>query len=312
MKSINMQIIKQNMLMTSELLNIVKLLKKYDIDLIAFKGPTLSQMAYGNISLRQYVDLDIFINKKDTYIIQDLMFKNNYNRSLELGLSQEKIWFKYAHDIGFKNQINGTNIEFHWSMLDTDHPVSLLNMDFFDDKKNLQLNNIDIPIVSNEKFLVYLCIHGSKHMFERVEWVVDIDKFIKNQKLDWNKILDIVEKDNSIKFFILGLYMSNLLYHTPIDERFEKYFDADIKTIAEYIFSCWNKDNEFNTKNNLKFMIKLFISRSDKLQYLHKIYLKPTFVEYWYISFPEPLYFLYYPLRQYLLIKKYLFSKIFY
>ena len=64
-----------------------------------------------------------------------------------------------------------------------------------------------------------------------------------------------------------------------------------------------------NNKNNIKYMLKLIISNKDKLKYMHKIYLKPTFTEYWYLNLPKPLYFLYYPLRQYLLIKKYLIDK---
>lgn len=307
-QSINLDIVKQNMLMTSELIKVMKLLAENGIEAIAFKGPTLAQMAYGDITLRQYSDLDILLRKDDIYTIYNLL-KKDYTRNLELKPLQEEIWFKYAHDLGLTNNKNGVHIEFHWSMLDTDHPISLKNIDFFKDMDIVDIKNRKVNIISNEKFLIYLCIHGAKHLFERIEWVIDIDRFIRAQKLDWNKILKIVEKDNSKKFFILGLYKSNILYDTPIPKEFRKYFDDDIKSVSNHIFSGWNRQKEFNNKTNLKYRLKLFVSNKDKLSYIYKIYLKPTFTEYWYITFPKPLYFLYYPLRQYLLVKKYFFDK---
>ena len=51
------------MLMSAELIRIMKLLEKNDIKALAFKGPVLSQMVYGDITLRQYVDLDVLIRK---------------------------------------------------------------------------------------------------------------------------------------------------------------------------------------------------------------------------------------------------------
>ena len=178
MKMHNMEIAKKNMFMTSELIKAMKLLKDNNIQAISFKGPTLSQMAYGDIALRQYVDLDILIEKNDVYKVYDLL-KNSYTRSLELSASQEHIWFKYAHDLGLTSA-NGIHIEFHWRMLDSDHPVNLKDIDFFASSNLTTLHNTQINVIKNEEFLIYLCVHGAKHMFERIEWVVDIDKFNKS------------------------------------------------------------------------------------------------------------------------------------
>ncbi len=46
-------IVQRNMLMSAELIRIMKLLEENGIEALAFKGPTLAQMAYGDITLRQ-------------------------------------------------------------------------------------------------------------------------------------------------------------------------------------------------------------------------------------------------------------------
>ena len=64
LKAQYMGISQRNMLMSAELIRIMKLLEENGIEALAFKGPTLSQMAYGDITLRQYVDLDILVDEK--------------------------------------------------------------------------------------------------------------------------------------------------------------------------------------------------------------------------------------------------------
>lgn len=304
-----MDIVKQNMLMTSELIKVIKILEENNMEAISFKGPVLSQLAYGDVVSRQYCDLDILVKKEKVNILKDLMKTINFKRNLELTSEQEQIWIKNAHDISFSS-INNINFEFHWSMLDLDHPINLENINFFENIKKTKINDFEINNISNEEFLIYLCIHGSKHLYERIEWVVDIDKFIRNQEIDWYKINSLIKNDNSRSFFYLGLYLANLLYETPLNDNLEKYFSKEIIFVSKHILEVWNKKEvQKEDGRKLKYMLKLFISKKDKLKYINKVYFKPTFNEYWYISLPKYLYFLYYPLRQYLLIKKYFFDK---
>ena len=307
MKSIYIDIVKYNMLLTSELIKIMKILEENDIKAIAFKGSTLAQLAYGDVTLRQYVDLDLLVEKENIFKIEDLL-KDKYTRALKLTSSQEETWFKYAHDLSLTHK-NGINIEFHWQMFDSNHPINLGKINFFEESIKTIINNQNINTISNEKFLVYLCIHGSKHLYERIEWVSDIDRFIKTQKIDWEKVENIIKNDNSERFFLLGLFLSKLLFETKLSKNYEDKFDKEYESISSHIFDTWNGKEKSDNKSNMKYMLKLFVSRSDKLKYLNKMYFKPTFTEYWYINFPKPLYFLYYPLRQYLLLKKYFFDK---
>jgi len=69
LKTQYMIIAQRNMLMSAELIRIMQLLEKNSIEALAFKGPALSQMAYGDITLRQYTDLDILVKKEDIYKI---------------------------------------------------------------------------------------------------------------------------------------------------------------------------------------------------------------------------------------------------
>ena len=73
LKPINMSIAQRNMLMSSELIKIMRLLEENHIEALAFKGPALAQTAYGDITLRQFGDLDILIREKDRSRVIDLL-----------------------------------------------------------------------------------------------------------------------------------------------------------------------------------------------------------------------------------------------
>ena len=121
LKQQNMTIVMNNMQMTAELNRIMRLLENNGIEALAFKGPTLAQLVYGDITLRQYGDLDILVRKEDIYKIDTMLENKGYVRVYKLTSSQEKAWFKCAHDISLFNPNNKINLEIHWSLLDQDY-----------------------------------------------------------------------------------------------------------------------------------------------------------------------------------------------
>ena len=62
----------------------MKLFEKYDIQALAFKGPTLAQNAYGDITLRQFGDLDILIRKKDRSRMVSILLNEQYIPEINL------------------------------------------------------------------------------------------------------------------------------------------------------------------------------------------------------------------------------------
>ncbi len=54
----------------------------------------LSQMAYGDITLRQYADLDVLTRKEDIYKIDTLLKSQGYQRLLDITPTQEKVYMQ--------------------------------------------------------------------------------------------------------------------------------------------------------------------------------------------------------------------------
>jgi hypothetical protein len=124
--------------MTSELIKVMKLLEENHINAIAFKGPVLSQMAYGDIALRQYVDLDILIDEKDLGRIFSILNKNKYktNQNVVKKVLENQSIF---HDISFFK--NNVSLEFHWKFFSDEFKTSFDEFDIWSDLSSIQIQN---------------------------------------------------------------------------------------------------------------------------------------------------------------------------
>lgn len=297
------------MLMTAELLRIMKLLEEHNIEALAFKGPALAQQAYGDITMRQFGDLDVLIKKEDIYKIDHLLHTEGYQRLLALTPVQEKIWIKYAHDLGLIHREKGTHFEMHWSLMDEDYPMQLDLADYWKDSQTTKINGREIPTFSRENLLVYLCIHGSKHLWERTEWIKDIDLLIRNYEIEWSKVIQISKGTGFERMIYLGLSLSSELFSTPLPSDIHDQIQCtpQISTLSRFVLESWHTPKSTFSKTAV--MLRLFPGLKERLLYLHKIILKPSFNEYWFIDLPKGIYWAYYLVRPYLLLKKYISKK---
>src|SRR5260370_41160016 len=69
---------KSNLFLTAELLRLLTLFEAQGIHAIPFKGPTLALSAYGDVALREFNDLDIFVHKRDVLAVKELLIGQGF------------------------------------------------------------------------------------------------------------------------------------------------------------------------------------------------------------------------------------------
>ena len=235
LKQHNMTIVMQNMRMTAELIRIMRLLEENGIEALAFKGPTLAQLAYKDIALRQYGDLDILVDEDNAFIAAKIMSDNGHNAILPLKILQNRTCLKVAKDFSLLSEQGGVHTELHWRLFEQKYNI-LLFEDSIGNSQDVLINGNSIKTLSAEVLLVYLCLHGSKHAWERIEWICDVDRLLRSSTIDWNQLTTIANKSHSIRSFYLGLNLSNSLFQTPLPdiliERMTKNDIAELKAIT--------------------------------------------------------------------------------
>lgn len=314
-KPLYMSIVQRNMLMTSELIRIMQILEANNIHALAFKGPTLAQMAYGDITLRQYSDLDILVDEKDLFNAGKIISASSYAPDVELEYLNNQTLLEISNDLGFHHSSNNTYIELHWKLFQKKLSTTLDKHTFTSNPTVVNIQGNRIKTLQTDLLLVYLCRHGSKHMWERIEWITDIDRLIcQCNTIDWNAVWHYSQTMKSINTLLLGLSLSKELFNTPfpdtiITEINKRHKIEHLKThTLTRINQTLSKQNSGITAmlQQFAYHAKLYDSFGDKVKYYISSIFKVTRADILNVNLPRYLSFLYIIIRPFRLANKYL------
>jgi len=277
LQSINIDIVKENMMMTLELTKITKLLDENGIKAISIKGPVLSQLAYGDIALRQYTDLDILVQKADLKKVYLILSKYDYTSKYPKSFFDSDKCINVEKDVTLINNKKDISVEIHWELFEKKYNM-FSQLIVNENLQSISINNNVISTLSNEVYLQYLSIHGSKHMWERIEWIKDIDLLIRTQNID----IDNLPSLNN-KAVLLGLYMTNKIFNTPLSTKIvsliqNQSLDALFEKIVENIWQT-NLSDEAKDFELKKFHYSLSNNSYEKLLFLYGYIFKTQTVD---------------------------------
>ena len=190
LKSLYNRTIQRNLLYLGELFNILEILNSQNINAVPYKGPVLAITSYKDISLREFVDIDIFVNKNNIPKLKTILISRGYKPQIQLKGLQEKIYLNSQRDYQFNNPQNNTNIEIHWNFIGLSFTYPTDNFSNPKNLKHIQIHNRDVLSLANEDMLLILCIHASGHLWERLSWICDISEFIQsNEDINWEDLI---------------------------------------------------------------------------------------------------------------------------
>ncbi|WP_042203924.1 nucleotidyltransferase domain-containing protein [Nitratifractor salsuginis] len=307
-------IVQRNILMSAELIKIFRLLRENDIEVLAFKGPTLAQIAYGDITLRQFGDLDILIHRKDFRKIASQMTEKGYEPRFPIEtFTGDKVMFEMNNDCPFYDRKRGLAIEIHWDFF-RKLALSTQKLQPWEETAQVTINGSAIPTLRYETHLLYHSLHGSKHIWERMCWIVDIDRFIRNvPDLDWDDIIDRAKELGALRMFLLGPALARYFFNTPLPEKIEKLCrQARFDNLIAFVVDEFKWENPTPEDSLVK--LKKVIALRDNLYYktftLLEFLFRPGINERRTIVLADNLFWLYWPLRPIGMVYRFLFCRL--
>jgi hypothetical protein len=133
----------------------------HELEVIPLKGPLLAQTLYGSSGLRQSGDLDLLVRRQDFDRAQALL----------KGLQFEPVYPADGYHQTFKR--GNTWVELHFSVAPPHNPGMDLH-GCWERAQTTQFRGQQTRSFAKPDLLIYLTIHGVKHEFTRLIWVLDI------------------------------------------------------------------------------------------------------------------------------------------
>ena len=308
-------ILKQNLLLTAHLLTITKTLDQHHFPYLSIKGPTLAYELYRDISMRQYSDIDLFVNVTDIHAISNILILLEFEPVLPLSLLSRKKFLELDNDFSFKHKKTNALIELHWKLFPLRHKMPLNFTELYKTSKKLNIQQRDIQTLSETHNLLYLTLHGAKHIFERYEWVYDLDQLMRiYPDMDLEELyLDAKALQVEVPF-LLGVFLSHHLFKTPLSDTFKTYCTAQIEDLIQKVLHYYNEGfvywDEYDKKQaRFLFLTALFQDKQSKQFQLFTALFKTTPVDIITFNLPDNLAFIYPLMRPFRLLYKHLFTK---
>ncbi|MDD2781645.1 nucleotidyltransferase family protein [Sulfuricurvum sp.] len=219
MKTTNIDIARHNMTMTSELLRVMKILEENGIESLAIKGPVLSQMIYKDVVTRQYVDIDLLVEEKNLYPTVQLLMTLGYSYEHLADFLHNRALLKYEKNVTLYHIRNKVKLEIHWKLF-MGRLFKQVNSNHFNTpKSSIMLQGYLIRTLDQNQTLFYLILHGSKHLWERVEWLSDIDRLVRTEIYEWDKIEQQAIVTKTLTLLYLGIALVSKIFQTPFPQN---------------------------------------------------------------------------------------------
>jgi Uncharacterised nucleotidyltransferase len=156
-----------SLFLTRELEELLHEFGRAGIEILPLKGPVLAELLYGHVSLRPSDDLDLLVRPEDFSRAESLLMKLGFE---PIGPPDD-----YHRDFGR----NGTYVELHFGVASPSAP----NFDLpgaWMRARTLEFHGHTIRFLSPVDLILYLSLHGLKHRFARLIWVVDICRALES------------------------------------------------------------------------------------------------------------------------------------
>jgi len=301
------QIVIQNLTHHRLLMQIKKAFKKEGIPAISMKGTLLAERLMSNISLRHSKDIDLLVPAQQFERAAAELEKLGYECCdiSHFGVSEFNLLQKVTHHSVFHHQQTNFQIELHWQ------PCNLTDVMSFSKQfwhSELQKKASNCQLLPDEELLLYLCAHGSIHLWNRLKWLVDIEQLLTQNDWDWPQLLNKAFEYNCERSLALGVLLVHQLYAVPLPQEIKHYLQAHpvVEALAKKTIELAFNADYYSSKSPIVLLwlainaswyrIMLLSNYSLKAKWVAEM-LFPRLEDIQVVSLPSHLFFIYYLIR---------------
>ena len=219
--------------LAAELHKVLELFRTAGIVAIPYKGPVLAEQAYGNLTLRDFDDLDIILPQRELQKAHEMMLGLGYQARFPWILPKDSRTALVPGEYNYRDEQRRAVVELHTELTLRHFPV-VPDIDRFAQRMvKVMVAGQEVPTLAPEDLLSALCVHGSKDFWERISWIADVAELIQRRTgLDWDGAFRTAESLRVGRMLHLGLALANDLLQAPMPEEIRKRVRGDGEAVA--------------------------------------------------------------------------------
>lgn len=297
----NQQNTEYSLWLTGELIKLAAALRTAGIPFITFKGPTLSVLAYGDIGLRQFTDLDLFVDRKDVREVKRVLGQHAFTPVRKLTSATEAALLRFDNALAFTNE-QDVLIDMHWRFTAPYLSLELETAELWRRVEYIDLGQPPMPTLSAEDLILVSCVHGFTHHWERLIWACDVATLMRRDNLDWNYLIASARRLGMLRILLAGLAVAS-----ELGALLPKELDEQSRTEVQQFKNAFLnfEGSEERGSGWLAHQLRMRERWPDKLTTLARLAFTPRDYDCMYAAVAPSLSFLYYLVRPVRMIRAY-------
>jgi hypothetical protein len=295
--------------LSATLVQISKTLAERDIPTIAFKGPSLASLLYSNVTLRSYSDLDFLISREKVKEACSVLQTEGWIAVEKLPSIPEEWFLQSQCEYGFVR--NKTLIELQWALAPRFYALDLPLEDMFRRAVTVDVLGASVKTLAPDDLFLVLAVHGAKHLWTRLNWVLDIAALLASETTDSTQIIKIAKHCHLERIVAVAVLLAARISDVRIPATLETLAasDAEASKIASALFGNAISGAQNYPSESLAFFRVSACLRErwqDRARQFVRLFLTPGLSEMQLLRLPRGTRWLYRPIRVLRLTRRFL------
>jgi len=167
-------IARRNLYLSTELMRVLAALETAGIEALAFKGPALAVLAYGNLARREFVDLDILVHRQDMGGARQCLSSVGFVSRYALNRAQERIIIRRNRTYDLLSTNRQVALDLHWAFIPRYFQLAQEPDDLWQRLVQVRLAGALVNSLPPDDQLIVVCLHGSRSGWVQLKWVCDV------------------------------------------------------------------------------------------------------------------------------------------
>jgi hypothetical protein len=208
--------VQKNLLFAGELLRLLGVFQQNGVPIVAFKGPVLAETVYGDLSLREFCDLDVIVHEDDVCKVEVILTDCGYQACFP-DRAYRSAFLSYHGQYPFRHGKTGILLDLHWRLSSKGVTFPLQLAKVWPRLKQVTIVGRTVPTLADDDLALFLAAHGTKEGWRSLIWLCDFAEFLrKYQEIDWAAVLDRAQRSHSSRSLLLAVALASALLDAPV------------------------------------------------------------------------------------------------
>ena len=249
----------RNMILASKLKGISAHLSARGVRHLAYKGPVLAEVYYGNCALRVFRDLDILVPAAELEAARRALEELGFRDKTGMSAAQLAASFRYGFEHSFTAD-GGLDLDLHWRVVQRFKAPAIAMDGIWKRAEMVNFLSGEVPTFMTEDLFVALCLHAGHHGWTQISHICDLHQILQfHPDFDWEIVLSHFGDSNTRRLVYACLYLLHECWGADLPEYLLSRIHSDphIAKLARRVRTeIWTELSPRLTVSSLRWMLE--------------------------------------------------------